>query len=145
MPAELLDEAVDDAETVVVSWLKPLLADGNVANTRRAGAPLPYILVHHLDSNESEQESSADALVSVHVLTHKAAGEIASRDEADRMHRRMLLLARWLEDVDLGAGRKATIDFVNVSKSPKKEEYGDDQILRRKGLYSIGLSYAKVQ
>jgi hypothetical protein len=145
MPAELLDESVDDAETVVVSWQKPMLADGSVSNTRRAGGPLPFYLINHLDSNEYVEISSADALVSVHVLTHKSAGEIAHRDEVDRMHRRMLLLARWLEDVDLGGGRKASIESVSVSKSPKREPYGDDQILRSKGLYSIGLSYAKVQ
>lgn len=145
MVAELLDEAADDANTVVVSWLKPMLPDGHVANTRRSGAPLPFYLVNHLDSNEFVEISSSDALVSVHVLTHKAAGEVASRDEADRMHRRMLLLARYLEDVDLGGGRMASIESVSVFKSPKKEDYGDDQILRRLGRYTIGLSYAKVQ
>jgi hypothetical protein len=142
---ELHTETADDAETVVVSWLKPLLAEGHVANARRSGAPLPYYLVTHLDSTENVDESTAEALVSVHVLTHKAAGEVASRDEADRMHRRMLLLARYLDDVELADGRVATIDFVNVAKSPSREEYGDDTILRRVGRYSLGLSYAEVQ
>lgn len=145
MPAEVLDEAPDDAETVVIAWLKPLYADGHVKNTRVSGDPLPFILVTHLDSNESVEESYADALVSVHVLTHKSAGQESSRDETANMHRRMLLLARYLEDVDLGGGRMATIESVSVSKSPKREEYGDDLILRRVGRYSLGLSYAKVQ
>lgn len=145
MPAELLTEAAEDVETVVIAWLKPLLSDGNVANTRRSGAPLPFILVNHLDTTECVEESTADALVSVHVLTHKAAGEESSRDETDNMHRRMLLLARYLEDVDLGGGRKATIDYVDVAKSPKREPYGDELILRRVGRYNIGLSYAEVQ
>lgn len=145
MSAPLLDEAPDDAETVVIAWLRPLYTDGHVANSRLPGDPLPFILVNHLDSNECVEESTADALVSVHVLTHKSAGAISSRDETDRMHRRMLKLARELDDVDLGGGRKATIESVSVFKSPRREEYGDELILRRVGRYTIGLSYAKVQ
>jgi hypothetical protein len=143
--APLLEETVNDPETVVISWLKDLHPAGHVANTRKPGGPLPFILVTHLSSNENVEESTADALVSVHVLTHKAAGEVESRDETDRMHRRMLMLARYLDDVDLADGQKATIDFVAVSMSPTRQEYGDDQILRRIGRYNIGLSYAEVQ
>lgn len=145
MPAELLDEAPDDPETVVVAWLKPLVSDGSVSNTRKPGGPLPFILVHHLDSNEMVEESTSDALVSVHTLTHKSAGEVASRDFADDMHRRMLLWARYLEDVELEDGRMASVESVSVFKAPKREDYGDEQILRRVARYSIGLSYAKVQ
>lgn len=145
MTVELLGQAAEDSETIVVAWLKPLLSEGNVANTRRSGASLPFILVNHLDTTECVEESTANALVSVHVLTHKAASEEASRDETDRMHRRMLLLARYLEDVDLGGGRMASIEFVNVAKAPRKEPYGDELILRRVGRYEIGLSYAEVQ
>lgn len=145
MTAELLNEAPDDPETVVISWLAPNLTVGHVANTRRSGDPLPFYLVNHLNSNESVEESTSDALVSVHVLTHKTAGEIESRDETDRMHRRMLLLARYLEDVDLAGGRKASIESVSVASSPKREPYGDELILRRVGRYNLGLSYAEVQ
>lgn len=145
MSVELLDEAPDDAETVLVSWLKPLYTDGHVANRREAGGPLPFILVTHLDSNECVEESYADALLSVHVLTHKAAGETGSRDETLRMHKRMLQLARYLDDINLTGGRKATVESVSVFKSPRREEYGDDQILRRVGRYTLGLSYAQVQ
>lgn len=145
MSVELLDEAPNDVETVLIAWLSPLYAAGHVANTRRSGGPLPFVLVNHLDSNESIQESTSDALVSVHILTHKSAGEVASRDEADKVHRRILLLARYLEDVDLADGRKATIDSISVFKSPKPEPYGDDQILRRLGRYTVGLPYAAVQ
>ncbi len=145
MATELLDEEPDDAETAVIAWLAPNLAEGHIGNARRSGDPLPYYVVIHLDSEECVEEGSADALVSVHVLTHKSAGQEASRDEASRMHRRMLQQARYLEDVDLGGGRLATIESISVFKSPKREDYGDEQILRRVGRYNIGLSYAKVQ
>lgn len=142
---EILDVAPDDAETVVISWLKDMLPEGHVANTRRSGDPLPFYLVNHISSNESIDESSSDALVSVHVLTHKSAGEAASRDATTDMHRRILLQARYLDDVPLPDDRVATIDFVNVAMSPRREEYGDDLILRRVGRYVFGLSYAEVQ
>lgn len=145
MTAEILTEAAEDVETVLVSWLRPLYPDGHVSNDRRSGDPLPYVLVHHLDSNEDICTSSVDALVSIHVLTHKAAGEVSSRDEMDTVHRRLLLLGRYLEDVALIGGRNATIDYFDVSSSPKREEYGDEMILRRVGRYNLGLSYVEVQ
>lgn len=145
MTAELLDEDVDDAETVFVSWINPLYTPGHVANTRRSGDPLPFVLINHLDSVESIEESTSNALVSVHILTHKTEGEVASRDESDRVHRRILLLGRYLEDVDLAGGRKATIDFLSVVSRPTRQVYGDELILRRVGRYNLGLSPTKVQ
>ena len=145
MSVELLEEGPDDGETVAISWLSGLHPAGHVANTRRSGGPLPFILVNGLGGTENVEESYFNELVSIHVLTHKTAGEIDSRDETDRMHRRMLLLARYLEDVDLADGRKATIAFVKVAMHPRREPYGDDQILRRVGRYEIGLDYAETQ
>lgn len=145
MTAELLDYAAEDSETVAVAWLKDLHNEGHVKNYRRPGDPLPFILVNHISSTENVEESTLDALVSIHVLTHKAAGQVESRDRTDDMHRRMLLLAKYLEDVDLTDGRKASIDYVDVAMHPRREEYGDENILRRVGRYRIGLAYAKVQ
>lgn len=143
MTAEILDESPDDPEAVFIQWIAPLYdAPGHVKNDRKSGDPLPFVLVNHLDSNESVEESTSDALVSVHILTHKSAGQVASQAEADRVHRRIALLARHLEDVELSGGRVATIDYVDVKKSPKREPYGDELILRRVGRYGLGLSYA---
>jgi hypothetical protein len=142
---ELLNEDVDDDETIVVAWLTPNLATGHVANTRRSGDPLPFYLVTHISSTDNVEESTSDCLLSVHVLTHKSAGEQASRDETSRMHRRMLLLARHNEAVALAGGRTATIDWTDVAQRPKRVEYGDELILRRVGRYRIGLSFAEVQ
>lgn len=137
------EEGPDDAESVVISWLSPLLPPGQVAITRYPNDPLPFILVNHLDSNESVEESWSDALVSVHILTRKTRGnEAEAAKNAEKVHRRMLRLAEWLEDVDLPDGRKATISSVSVAKGPKWVPYGDDQILRKVGRYTIGLDYA---
>ena len=140
MTVELLDEGPDDVETVLIAWLAPLR---NTVNARRSGDPLPQTVVVHLDSNESVQESWSDALVSIHTLCDKALGYVAARDEADKTHRRMLLLARYLEDVELADGRKASIQYVNV-QTPHWEEYGDDQILQKVGRCTVGLSYARI-
>lgn len=145
MTVEILDEDVDDDEAVAISWLKGLLPTGNVANTRRSGAPLPFYLVNHLSSNDSVEESYSDTLLSVHVLTHKSAGDLENRNEANRMHQRMLLLARYLEDVELPGGRTATICFVDVAERPARRDYGDENILRRTARYNFGLDFAKVQ
>lgn len=139
---ELLDEGPDDVETVVISWLSPLR---RTANTRRSGDPLPFTLVTHIAGEESVEESNADMVVSVHTLCDKSLGWVNARNEADDTHRRMLLLARYLEDVELADERYATIDYVDVFESPRWILYGDDQILRKVGSYRIGLSYVNVQ
>jgi hypothetical protein len=146
MSVDLLDECANDPETLLVVWLAPLYAVGHVANERPSGGPLPFVLVNHLSSNETVEESISDALVSVHVLTHKSAGNAASRDESLRVHRRIMLLSRYLDDLGeivMDDGRTATIDFVSGGP-PVRAEYGDDLILRRVGRYQLGLSYAPV-
>ena len=145
MTAEILDEYVDDDEAILLAWLKDLQPEGHMGVTRKPGGPLPYYLINHLDANESVDESTVDTLISVHVLTHKSAGQVANRDEADTVHNRILLLARYLEDVSLPGGRTATIDYVNVAMPPKREDYGDEQILRRISRYNFGFTRAKVQ
>lgn len=135
---EILNEAPDDAEEVVIAWLTPLRRS---AQTRRSGDPLPFTLVTCVAGTECEEEFYADDVVSVHTLCDKALGEDNAKDEADATHQRMLLLARYLPDVLLTDGRIATLDYVKVFQRPRWEPYGDDQILRKVGRYTLGLSY----
>lgn len=139
MTAEILDEGVDDAQEVIIAWLQPLR---RTAGIRRLGDPLPFTLVEHITGEEVDGYS--DEVVSVHTLCDRALGEDAAKEETERTHRRMMLLARYLEDVELIDGRTATIDYVNVFQSPIWVEYGDAQILRKVGRYKIGLSYTNV-
>ena len=141
MTAELLDEGPDNPEKCFIAWLSPLR---RTANTRRADDPLPFTLVTHLGGPESVQLSNADALISVHTLCDKSLGEDNAADESDMTHRRLLLQARYLEDVDLADGRIATIDYLDVLQEPSRQPYGDDQIIRYVGRYVLGLSYANV-
>lgn len=142
MSVELLDEGPDDVETDIIAWLVPMLS--NTVNARRSGDPLPQIVVVHLDGNESIQESHATDLVSVHILSDKASGRVAARNIANDTHRRLLQLGRYLEDIDLVGGRKATISSLSVFTRPHWEEYGDDQILQKVGRYTVGLPYARI-
>lgn len=148
MSVELLDEDVDDINTILVSWLSPLLATGHVSYNRRAGDPLPFIWINHIDGEESIEESSVDELVSIHTLYPKDDGGATAlrtfRDGARDTHRRMLLLGRELPDVALPGGRLATIDFCSVFSRPVTQEYGDEQILQKVGRYRVGLSYVKL-
>jgi hypothetical protein len=143
---DVLDEGPAAAEGVVIAWLRPLLPDGQVANTRQSGDPLPFVLVNHLDGNESIEESSVDDLVSVHCLYRKGLGAFekqAADDFASRVHRRILKLGRELDPIEFG-DVSVDIDFLEVASRPRWEAYGDDQILRKVGRYRIGLAYAKL-
>lgn len=139
---EILNEAPDDAEEVVIAWLTPLR---RTAQTRVSGEVLPFTLVTHLDGTEDVDCGYADDVVSVHTLCDKKLGEDAAKQEAEDTHRRMLLLARYLEDVVLTDGRIATIDYCTVFRRPRWEPYGDDQILRKVGRYKLGLAYVTAE
>lgn len=142
MTVEVLNEAPDDAEEVVIAWLTPLR---RTAQTRRSGEVLPFTLVSHLTGTEDVCNFYADDVVSVHTLCDKGLGEDNAKDEADATHRRMLLLGRYLPDVVLTDGRIATIDYCDVFERPKWVPYGDDQILRKVGRYKLGLSYVTAE
>lgn len=130
MVAELLNEGPPDIETLVVAWLQPLR---RTTNTRRAGDPLPMTVVECTAGTENVDESYADPVVSVHTLCRKSLGEDNARDEKDKTHKRMLLLARYLEDYDF--------DYVKVFEHQRRVPYGDDQIIRYVGRYQFGQSY----
>ena len=131
MTVELLDEGPEDLETIVVNWLQPLR---RTANTRRSGDPLPMCVVEVTAGTESIEESHADPVVSVHTLVRKSLGEDNARDEKDKTHKRMLLLARYLEDYDL--------EYVKVFETQRRVAYGDDTIIRYVGRYQFGQPYS---
>jgi hypothetical protein len=140
-----LYQAAEDAVAIGISVLRDLLPPGQVGDTRRSGAPLPFILVEYVGGLESVEESYVDDVIAVTYLSEKNNGDAAAlqanRYGMDVIHRRMLGLARYLEDVPLPGGRIATICHCEVFKRPWPELYGDDQILRRIGHYQFGLDY----
>lgn len=131
MVAELLNEGPADIESIVVDWLQPLR---RTTNTRRAGDPLPMTVVECTAGTEIVEESFAEPVVSVHTLCRKSLGEDNARDEMLKTHKRMLLLARYLEDYDL--------EYVKVFAYQRRIPYGDDQIIRYVGRYQFGQPYA---
>ncbi len=130
MTAELLGEGPADPEAIVVEWLQPLR---RAANTRRPGDPLPMNVVLKVAGTECHEESYSDPVVRVDTLCAASAGEDAASDESNKTHRRMLLLARYLEDFNL--------DYIKVFQSPHRLDYGDEQIIRYVAMYQLGQSY----
>lgn len=149
MVAELLNEQAEDGETVAAAWLAEL-RPGATSNARRAGDVFPFTLVVvEVPPKENVEEGTVDVVVTVRTLCNKNLGGpdqgyVAARNEKDRTHRRMLLLARHLEDVPLTGGRNATIDYVNVFSGQVRQKWDDDQVICYVGRYQIGLSYAEV-
>lgn len=131
---EILDSGPIDAETLAVRWL-----DGNplyrVANTRRAGDPLPFVLVQKIPgSAENLEESTADDLIQLDILIDKQAGEDAARNIKDVVHRRMLLLGRTLE-------MEGSFDSMEVKESPHRWPYENDKVIRYTARYIFGQTY----
>lgn len=128
---EILDTAPADIETFVVGWLMSMY---RTSVSRRAGDPYPFLLIQQVVSKENLEESSADSVVQVDILCERSLGEDAARDVKDRVHARMLQLGRYLE-VD------GTIDWMKVFESPRRMEYGNEQIIRYVARYQFGQTY----
>jgi len=144
---ELLDEGSEDSETAVISWLRPLLPDGAVANARLAGeALLPFIEVNKVAGEESDEQGWADDLVSVHCLYPRGLGNsgkaLAAKFSSD-VHRRMLLLCATLGPVTID-GREVGLEYCSVAMGPEWTPYGDERILRKTSRFRVGLPYAKM-
>jgi len=131
---EILDVGPGDTETLVVGWLAQVY---RCANMRRAGDPLPFLLVQQIAGKENLEESTSDSVVQVDTLCEKNLGEDAARDKKDEVHRRMLLLGRYLET-------NGTVDFMKIFESPRREPYGNDQIIRYAARYQFGQTYDEI-
>lgn len=139
---DILDVGPADIETLVVHWLMnfTLRTTTNdiivcrTANTRRAGDPLPFLLIQEIPADEDLEESSADPIVQVDILCDKVAGQDQARDIKDAVHRRMLLLGRNLE-VD------GTIDWMKIAERPNRKNYENDKIIRYTARYQFGQTY----
>lgn len=143
---EVLDEGAILSESVVTTWLAPLLPDGQVASGRVAGGPLPFIEVSYINGTELDEEGHVEDVVSVHCLYAKGTrneNKVAAGKFADIVHRRMMLLARTLEDVVVN-GTAVDLEYVAVFSRMEFVDYGDDKIWRKVGRYRIGQSYAKL-
>lgn len=136
----MLDQAPDDVEEVVTTWLNTLYRS---AITRRNKDPLPFILVRHIDGDENVELGDADQVVNIRVLCQKGLSEDAAAMVCRDVHRQMLELARYLPDILLvSSNRMASVDYVSVVSPPHWIEYKDDQVLCKSSTYTIGLSYA---
>lgn len=142
---EVLDEGSVDSESLVITWLAPLLPHGQVANGRLPKDDLPFVVVRFLTGEESVDESSTDDLVSVKCLYRKGLGNenmAKAKDFADAVHRRMLLWARTLDPVII-KGELYAPESVDVAMRPQWTEFADDQILCKTSRYTIRQGYAQ--
>lgn len=153
MTVDLLECGPEDSVSIGVQWMLPLFPIDPVSglvtcsDERKSGWPLPFCLVQHVSGREDVECSNADELISIDILYDKTLpnSHVLWTKLCSDAHQRMLWQARYLDDVVLdGGARIASIDYVKVSKTMSAEPYGDDQILRKVGLYEIGLDYAKL-
>lgn len=141
MSVELFGQAPPNAVLFMLTWLAPL---GAVGETRYERGELPYRQVNRIGGSDDVDEGIDHVLMSVHTFgaAATAAERSAALHEADRTHRRMLLLANNpLTDVVMSDGRLANVDYLEVVEKTRLSDYGDDSIARRIGRYRFGLSF----
>ena len=141
MSAPLHDEAPPNSEVFVIAWLLPLAGAGGVGSKLwTAGMPKPYRAVRRV--------TGADDLISdypvMRVHTFAATYSLAAT-EADKTHRRMLLLAEDpLSDVSIGSAT-ANCEWLKTDEGPREEPYGaESAVIRFVAEYCLGLHFAPV-
>lgn len=138
MTAELLGEGAPDVEDFLACWIGPLM---RCATERKADEELPFCQVARLAGADDPDAGTDDAAVQLDIFDRGAA---AASVAADRVHRRMMLLARTMPDVTMSDGSTANADFVTTTIKPFRMSYEDDQIVRYVARYQLGLSYVAV-
>lgn len=132
---DLLGESPPPAELVVSAWLSPWAR----GTRRRAGDPVPFRMIHTVAGSEDPGLGLSEATVSVHTFAGSAQDAML---EADKTHRRMLLLARQpLDGVHLPDGRTVCVDFCAVVMPPTEVDYDDPNVVRYVARYDLGLVY----
>ena len=132
--------AAPNAEAFVRAWLLPLADDPTLVGSQRwtATMALPYRAVTRVGG---DSDLIVD-IASVRVHTFAATYTAASR-EADRTHRRMLLLDQNpLAEVTLG-GVQASCSSLDRAIAPVEQQYGAETIVTRFiGEYTLTLRFA---
>jgi len=129
MTADLYELAAPNAEAFVRAWLLPLAGDPSLVGSQRwtAGMGLPYRAVSRLGGD-------SDLIIDVAVLrvhTFAATYTDAAR-EADRTHRRMLLLGLDpLAEVTLAGGITASCSSLDRATGPAEQPYGAETVVTR--------------
>ena len=121
--------AAPNAEAFVRAWLLPLATEVSLVGSARwtAGMGLPYRAVTRL-GGESDLIADTAAL---RVHTFAATYTEASR-EADRTHRRMLLLGLDpLAEVTLAGGITASCSSLDRATGPAEQPYGAETVVTR--------------
>lgn len=138
MSTDLYDKAAAPAEAFLRAWLLPLATDPALVGSRRwqAGMALPYRLVNRIDG-PSDLISDFPTM-RVHTF---AADYTAASREAERTHRRMLLLAQDLPDVTLGGGVVASCAWCATNFAPREESYGAESVIRFVAEYALELRF----
>lgn len=142
MTAELYTADAPNAVLFMLSWLAPL--GGGFGQTRYESGTLPYRQVTRIGTGEDDAYVLADeALVSVHIFGDASTAESrsAALHEADRTHKRMLLMKYDLPEVQMPDGSTACLDFLDVVERPTLRDYKDDRIARYVGRYQYGLTF----
>jgi len=144
--APLLDEDAPDAEDFVACWLAPLLRAGV---RREHSDAWPFALVQRISGTDDPVPGLDDPVIQVDIL-HKLATpattitgqlEAAAKVWANKVHRRMTLLATTYPDVTASSGDVVGIDYLTVLMRPHRQPFGDDSVCRYVARYRLGLSY----
>lgn len=140
MTAELLDQDATDAERLFIAWLSEL--EYRVATERKAGDPLPFVIVNEVTATEDCQQISAYPVVSVHVLAESVD---EAKTASGLVHRRMLVLARDpLQDIVLSDSTVMSIEWLETIERFHSEYYSDT-VKRRVARYCAGVPFTDIE
>lgn len=139
----LYDKAPPNSVAFVLAWLLPLVDSPLKVGSKRwaTGGPLPYRMVNRITG--SDDLITDYPVISVHTF---AATETDAQREADKTHRRMLLLADDpLLDITMADASLANCEWLETLEGPHPEPYSAESVVTRLvARYQLGLHFTDV-
>lgn len=136
--SELLnDEDAPDVEDFVAFWMSPVMRTAVEDDAEED----VVCIVTRISGADDPDCGTDDPVVQLDWLVEGAA---ACKSLSEQGHRRMMLLARTLDDVAMPDGSTANPEYVKTLIRPRREQYANDRIVRYIARYRIGFSYVTV-
>lgn len=141
MSTPILDRDAPDSEDFVASWLSPLM---NAAVERENDDDLPFALVQMINGEDDQDTGEVEDAIQIDWFDHARDGMQAvqaAKQTAKTGHRRMLLMADELPEIELSDGTTVGADYLISTMRPTRMPYANERIVRYVSRYRLGTSF----
>ena len=139
--ADLLSRDAPDSEDFIVCWLADHIRSSVERDTNDV---LPFAVVQMISGDDDTDCGTAEDAIQVDWFDKARNGMEAAQAAkltAREGHRRIMLLADELPQIELSDGSIAGGDYLTTTLRPTRMPYADEKIVRYVSRYRLGTSF----